>query len=310
MRALVTGASGFVGRRLTALLREQGAEVLAAGGPHDGEVLPLDLRDRAALAAAFDLAQPEVVFHLAAQAFVPQAIADPLETYGVNVDGTANLLAALRAYRDSSGVDPRLLYVSSAEVYGIQAPEAMPLDERCATNPTNPYAASKAAAEALVLGEARSFGVRAVVTRAFNHIGPGQSSRFAVPAFASQLAKIAAGGDPVLLVGNLAAKRDFLDVRDVVRAYALLAERGEPGEIYNVCSGTAIAMREVLSELIRIAHVPVEVREDPTRMRPADVPLLCGDNRRLRERTGWEPRIPLRASLQDIYADAQTVVAT
>ena len=201
------------------------------------------------LHAAFDLAQPDAVFHLAAQAFVPRALEAPAETYKTNVTGTANVLQALREHTERSKRKVRLVFVSSAEIYGAQPQSAMPIVESCAPSPANPYAASKAAAEALVLGEVRSFGVDAVITRAFNHIGPGQNERFAVPSFAAQLAAIASGGEPVLLVGNLEAKRDFLDVRDVVGAYAALAERGESGQTYNVCSGTAVSMREILAEL-------------------------------------------------------------
>jgi GDP-4-dehydro-6-deoxy-D-mannose reductase len=307
MRALVTGASGFVGKYLLERLAADEVEVLGASGPHESHdrLIPLDLNDLDALRAAFDLAQPDVVFHLAAQAFVPRAIEDPAETYRTNVWGTANLLQVLREYHESSASNPRFVFISSAEVYGAQPPENMPIAESCAPNPANPYAASKAAAEALVLGEVRSFGVDAVITRAFNHIGPGQSDRFVVPSFAAQLAAIAAGAPPTLKVGNLEAKRDFLDVRDVVDAYVRLAQSGRSGEIYNVCSGTAISIRDILSELIRIAHVPVEVREDPARMRPADVPLIYGDNAKLRSETGWSPQIPLRRSLQDVYRQAQ-----
>lgn len=303
MRALVTGAGGFVGRYLVRALRERGEEVFAAGGPHDAsDVFPIDVLDAQTLDAAFDLAHPDVVFHLAAQAFVPQALQAPLRTYETNVTGTANVLAALRAFRDRVARNVRLVYVSSAEVYGAQPPEAMPLEETRAPNPANPYAGSKAAAEAIVLGEARSFGVDALVTRAFNHIGPGQSERFVVPAFAAQLAAIAQGAEPVLLVGNLEARRDFLDVRDVVNAYAALARDGAAGEIYNVCSGGAVSIREILGELIRVARIAVEVRADPSRMRPADVPLLYGSNAKLRAATGWSPQIPLRKTLQDVYA--------
>jgi GDP-4-dehydro-6-deoxy-D-mannose reductase len=263
--------------------------------------VPVDLADIDTLHAAFDLAQPGAVFHLAAQAFVPRAIEAPAETYLTNVIGTANVLAALRAWRDRSRRDVRLLFVSSSEVYGAQPQDAMPLAETLAPNPSNPYAASKAAAEALVLGEVRSFGVDAVITRAFNHIGPGQNERFAVPAFAAQLAAIAHGAEPVLYAGNLDARRDFLDVRDVVNAYIALARSGRSGEIYNVCSGSAISIREILGELIRIAHVPVEARQDPARMRPSDVPLLYGRNEKIHAATGWSPRIPLRRTLQDVY---------
>lgn len=301
-RALITGASGFVGRYLTQRLLESGVAVFAAGGPGEPpRGMTVDVLDPRSLDAAFDASRPDVVFHLAAQAFVPRAIEAPQETYRVNVIGTANVLAALRAFRERANAQVRLIFASSAEVYGVQPPDAMPLEETRAPNPSNPYAASKAAAEALVLGEVRSFGVDAIVTRAFNHAGPGQNERFMVPAFAAQLARIARGGKPLLLVGNLTPRRDFLDVRDVVDAYAALAAHGRTGEIYNVCSGTAVSVREILGELIRIAHVPVEVRDDPDRMRPADVPVLYGNNAKLLEATGWSARIALRKTLQDVY---------
>lgn len=307
MRALVTGASGFVGRYLVERLRTAGYDVVAAGGPHETEpaFLPIDLADTESIRAAFDVARPDVVFHLAAQAFVPRSLEAPDETYEINVIGTAGVLAVQRAWSRENDAKVRFVFISSAEVYGAQPPSAMPLRETTAPNPVNPYAASKAAAEAVVLGEARSFGVDAVIARAFNHIGPGQNGRFVVPAFANQLAAIAAGGEPVMHVGNLDARRDFLDVRDVVDAYAAIAERGESGEAYNVASGGAVSIREILGELIRIAHVPVEVRDDPARMRPSDVPIVYGSSEKLRERTGWAPRIPLRRSLQDVYAQAQ-----
>nr|MDQ2664234.1 GDP-mannose 4,6-dehydratase [Candidatus Eremiobacteraeota bacterium] len=161
--------------------------------------------------------------------------------------------------------------------------------------------ASKAAGEAIVLGECASYGIDAIITRAFNHIGPGQSDRFVVPSFAAQLAGIARGAEKLMYVGNLDAKREFLDVRDVVEAYIALAEHGESGQVYNVCTGRAVSIREVLGELINISHVAVEVRNDPARMRPSDTPLSVGDNTKLREATGWEPRITLRRSLQDVY---------
>ena len=307
MRALVTGASGFVGRYLVERLRAADYEVVAAGGPHETEpeFLPIDLGDADSIRAAFDVARPDVVFHLAAQAFVPRSLEAPDETYEINVLGTARVLAVLRAWSRENDAKVRFVFISSAEVYGAQPPSAMPLRESTAPNPVNPYAASKAAAEAVVLGEARSFGVDVVIARAFNHIGPGQNDRFVVPSFAHQLAAIARGGEPVMHVGNLDARRDFLDVRDVVDAYIAIAERGESGEAYNVASGSAVSIREILGELIRIAHVPVEVRDDPARMRPSDVPIIYGSSEKLHERTGWAPRIPLRRSLQDVYAQAQ-----
>lgn len=311
MRALVTGASGFVGSHLVAALRDDGADVFACGGPHDvpAPSLAIDLADIATIRSALEESRPTHVFHLAAQTFVPDSLASPGATYLANVIGTALVAQAVREYGGANRTTPRLLFTSSAEVYGARAPHEFPLEEAIDVRPANPYAASKAAAEAILLGEVRSFGLDAVVARAFNHIGPGQSDRFAVPAFASQLARIARGAPPVLLVGNVDAARDFLDVRDVARAYVSLARDGQRGEIYNVCSGNAVTIRDVLRELVTIAHVPVEIREDPARLRPSDVPLFVGSAQKLRERTGWKPEIALGRSLRDVYEAAYAVAS-
>jgi GDP-4-dehydro-6-deoxy-D-mannose reductase len=304
VRALVTGASGFVGGYLLSALRGRGAEVLACGGAHDkGEFFPLDLCDVDAVRAAVDLARPDAIFHLAAQTFVPDSLSAPAKTYDVNILGTACLTQAVRDYAAKGARAPRIVFTSSSEVYGRREPSEFPLREPLDLRPANPYAASKAAAEAILLAESRCFRMDVVVARAFNHIGPGQSDRFVVSSMAAQLARAALDKAP-LMVGNLEAARDFLDVRDVVEAYILLAELGERGEAYNVCSGSAVTIRDVLGELIRIAHVPVEVREDPSRMRPLDTPLFVGDNGKLRARTGWEPKLSLRHSLRDIYESA------
>ncbi|MGB6985173.1 MAG: GDP-mannose 4,6-dehydratase [Candidatus Aquilonibacter sp.] len=304
MRAVVTGATGFVGRYLIEALKEAGYETLACGGPKDANALPIDLLEISSLRAALELGRPHVVFHLAAATFVPDSLAAPMATYLTNVRGTANVAQAVREHASNTGARVRLLFTSSAEVYGLQPAESFPLRESVAPSPANPYAASKAAAEMLLLGEARSFGLDVVIARAFNQIGPGQSDRFAVANFAMQLAQIAAGAAPLLFVGNLDAKRDFLDVRDVVRAYVALASDGASGEIYNVCSGAARSMRDVLRELIIAAHVPVEVRDDPARARPSDVPLSLGDPSKLHAATGWTPQIPFPASIRDIYRAA------
>jgi GDP-4-dehydro-6-deoxy-D-mannose reductase len=305
MRALVTGASGFVGAYLLAALRDRGDEVLACGGAHDkGEFFPLDLGDPDAVRAAVDLARPDVVFHLAAQTFVPESLKSPTETYRVNVLGTAALTQAVRDYAATGARTPRILFASSAEVYGRREAGEFPLREHFDLQPANPYAASKAAAEAILLAESRCFRADVVVARSFNHIGPGQNDRFVVAGMAAQLARASIEKTP-LLVGNLEAERDFLDVRDVVAAYLALAKSGERGEVYNVCSGSAVKIRDVLGELIRIAHVPVEVREDPARMRPLDTPLFVGDPAKIRAQTGWEPAIALRQSLRDVYDAAR-----
>ena len=313
MRILVTGAGGFVGGHLIATLRARGHEVIPADrAPVEGDqdTLALDVTDPLGVRGAVEFAQPDAIAHLAAQAFVPASLADPDGTFDVNAQGTLHVLEAVRAYADEAGRQPRVLVVSSGDVYGAQPDDALPLRETTAPLPRSPYAASKVAAEALALAFARSYGVDAVVTRAFNHIGPGQDERFAVVAFAMQIARAAAGGGPRVLVGDLSPSRDFLDVRDVCEAYALLLEgRGSPGEIYNVCSGTATTMREILRRLIELARVPVEVREDPARMRPADVPVSVGEASKLREATGWAPRIPLVAALRAVYEDACARVA-
>jgi GDP-4-dehydro-6-deoxy-D-mannose reductase len=300
LRVLVTGATGFVGRHLLDALRAAGHEPIAAGGPHDPPpAIALDILDAGAVRRVVEGAAPQAIVHLAGQAFVPQSVADPLGTLAVNAGGTAHVLEAARA------VGARVLVVSSAEVYGIQRPERMPLDESAVVRPGNPYAASKLAAEAYGLAWQRSFGLDVVVARPFNHIGPGQDPRFVVPSFARQLADIAAGAPAVMHVGNLEAQRDFLDVRDVAAAYVLLVANGRAGEVYNICSGRTVAIREVLRQLITIARVAVEIRDDPERMRSSDLPILSGDATKLRAETGWEPRISLAASLRDIYAAAQ-----
>jgi GDP-4-dehydro-6-deoxy-D-mannose reductase len=304
VRVLVTGAGGFVGTHLCEALAVAGHEVLRTERHAAADAISVDVTDPLALRGALELARPDAIAHLAAQPFVPASIAHPATTWAINATGTLYLLDAVRAAR-SEGIAPRVLIVSSAEVYGVQPPQAYPLRETAPLLPRNPYAASKVAAEALTVAYVRSYGVDAVVTRAFNHIGPGQNENFAVPAFASQIARVAGGGDPLVLVGNLEATRDFLDVRDVCNAYvALLEGGGEAGEVYNVCSGQAVAMQEVLRQLIALARVAVEIREDPARMRPADVPISVGDAAKLRAATGWAPRIPLAAALRGVYEEA------
>jgi GDP-4-dehydro-6-deoxy-D-mannose reductase len=303
MRALVTGATGFIGRHLVEALRRGGAEVVACSGPHDAtpQDFAIDLADAGTLRAALDAARPDVVFHLAAQTFVPESLESPIATYEINAVGSVRLAEAVRAY----GGSPRIVFASSAEAYGPREPENYPLRETLDLRPVNPYGASKAAAEAMLLAHARSFSLDVVIARVFNTVGPGQSERFVVASFAAQLARIAAGGAPKLLVGSLEAARDFLDVRDVVDAYVALARDGERGEVYNVCSGAAVTIRDVLRELILAARVPVEVREDPARMRRVETPLSVGNPEKLRARTGWSPRIPLPRALRDLYEAAK-----
>jgi len=303
VRALVTGAGGFAGGYLVRHLREQGHDVVGAGRAGDRCDVVLDLNDEESIRAAIEAARPEVVFHLAAQTFLPQAAQRPIETYETNIIGTAKLLGALER-------GTRLLFTSSAQVYGAGPQDRRALREDDPLRPSEPYAASKACGEHLCMVARHTHGLDCVIARAFNHIGPGQDIRFAIASFANQLARIAAGvQSPRIDVGNLEAERDFLDVRDVVRAYAVLAERGKGGEVYNVCSGHPRKIKELLRGLIVQAGVAVEVREDAARMRQGDIPTFYGDNSKLRA-LGWEPRIALEQSLREVYEYALSSAKT
>lgn len=303
MRALVTGADGFVGRWLTTHLAESGDEVWRAvghPGPTGNQDRVLDLTDAASVEEVVSWARPEVVYHLAAVAFGPDAAADPGRAIDVNIRGTAFLLEA------AARLDPRpvVMIPSSAEVYGAGGDRA--ITERQAIAPVNQYGATKAAQEQIALAYHRSLRLQVVVARAFNHIGPGQRDAFVVAAFATQLARIAAGaGEPMLRVGNLAARRDFTDVRDVVRAYRLLVVGGHSGQPVNVASGSAVSIRAILDALIRQSGLSVEVVTDPARLRPVDLPVVRGSAELLRRLTGWRPSIPLESTLRDVWEDAR-----
>ncbi|MBM4117739.1 NAD-dependent epimerase/dehydratase family protein [bacterium] len=313
MRTLVTGASGFVGRHLLPRLIAAGDTVLGLGlDPENGASPPpgaswerLDILDAPALAARVADFRPDRVLHLAGQSAQGHALADPAPSARVNVLGTLHLLEALRRGAPTA----RLLVASSGEVYGSPGPE--PVGEEAPVAPVNPYGASKAAMEVLVGQAARAWGARAVIARSFPHVGPGQRPDFALPAFARQVARIETGRQqPQLRVGNLEARRDFLDVEDVVAAYLLLLDPAlavPPGEVYNVCSGRARSIREGLEGLIALARVPgggrIAVETDPALLRPVDQPVLHGRPDKLKAATGWSPRYDFPTLLERVLAD-------
>ncbi len=292
MRSLITGGRGFVGTWLAEHLRELGDEVVAI----DAEV---DVTDPAALLSAVSRARPDAIYHLAALTHVGDSWDEPLRVLEVNVIGTAALLAAAR----KCGTDPRILVTSSAEVYGaVTDPARLPLSEESPTAPLTPYAASKLAAEALVAQAFLGHGQHVITVRPFNHIGPGQTPQFAVPALAKRIVEADRRGARAIPVGNLSARRDFTDVRDVVRAYRLLIESGEPGTVYNVCSGRDVSIREIADRLLDLAGSSLEFETDPSLVRPVEVPVLRGDSGRLAAATGWKPEIPLEQTLADVLA--------
>lgn len=307
MRVLVTGAAGFVGSHLLSFLRGEAVEVFGMDLPGtrvaSGEGvtgIAADMNDPEAAGRVIEEAAPDRIIHLAGQPSVHRSWAEPGETLRTNILGIVNLLDAAR----ERGLQPAVLVVGSAEEYGLVEPSQIPLVETTPLRPSSPYAVSKVAQAALARLYGPAGGMRVVLARTFNHTGPGRGALFAESSFARQIAEIEAGlKPPALMVGNLEAVRDFTDVRDVVRAYWALLGSGAAGAVYNVCSGRGWSIREMLDMLLEHARANIEVRVDPERLRPSDIPVLVGDPSELRAVTGWEPRVPLRVTLADLLDD-------
>lgn len=293
MRAFVTGAGGFVGRHLVAHLEAEGDEVVSLA---EG----IDIAEEQAVVAAVGEAAPEVVYHLAGWAHVGDSWNHPTEVVRVNVGGSAVVLEACRKAEVG-----RILLVGSADAYGSFSPDDLPLREDLPLRPVTPYGASKAAAEVLALQVYRSTGAGVVLTRSFNHTGPGQHPSFVVPALARRIVEAETAGGGAVRVGNLSAERDLLDVEDVVRAYRRLAISGEAGEAYNVCSGEPVAIEVVAQRLAALSGTELQLVVDAELVRAVDVPIVVGDSTRLRV-LGWRPEVSLDETLRRVLDDQRS----
>ncbi len=295
MRTLITGSGGFVGRHLIEHLRTEGDDVVGVDVSSG-----VDVTDPGAVRGAVSDARPDVIYHLAALSHIGESFADPAEVLRVNAGGT---LTVMRAAVDL-GVE-RVLVVASADAYGVHDG---PIDEDTPLRPVTPYGASKAAADLLALQTWLGDGLATIRVRAFNHTGPGQPDRFVVPALARRIAKAESDGSTELRVGNLDAERDFLDVRDVVAAYRLLAVHGDSGAAYNVCSGVARTVRSIAERLVAMSNGDLELVIDPDLVRPVEVPRMVGNPGRLAATTSFAPRFSFDDTLRAVLDEARAAV--
>jgi len=307
LRAFVTGAEGFAGSHLIEFLIREGFETSGIyyseqsfepvkGILTDAKLVECDVRDRDKLDRIVSEAVPEIVFHLAALASVPLNERNRTLSIETNFVGSCNLLDAVRG----GAPEARTIMISSSEVYGKVAPEQLPLDENDPVKPANFYGVTKASVELLSRFYVTRYGMDIVILRPFNHIGPRQGTAFVCADFASQIAKIERGLMPPLMnVGDLTVERDFTDVRDMVKGYLFAARKGRAGEIYTLCSGTAHRIQEVLDILLDHAEVPVEVDQDPAKLRPSEIPVLMGSYEKFKQATGWSPEIPFETTVRD-----------
>lgn len=307
-RALITGITGFVGSHLAEYLLKQTIEVHGTirwrSRTENIEnikdkiyCIEADINDAHSIQNAIDEVQPDYIFHLAAQSFVPTSWHAPAETLSTNIIGTANMLEAVR----KSNCDPVIHVAGSSEEYGLVYPDEVPIKETNPLRPMSPYGVSKIAQDLLSRQYHMSYGLKTIVTRAFNHTGPRRGDVFVTSNFAKQIAEIEKGlKEPVIYVGNINAQRDFSDVRDIVRAYWLAVNKCEEGEVYNICSEKGRTIQSVLDLLLSMTDKNMEVKKDHSRMRPSDVEILRGDCSKFKKKTGWAPEIPFEKTLRDL----------
>jgi GDP-4-dehydro-6-deoxy-D-mannose reductase len=308
VKALITGAGGFVGQHLVNhLLNQDDIEVYGTtffpvdlypdSAEAGARLQQVNLTDRDKIETLLADIRPNHIYHLAAQSFVPESFDNPWDTLSNNIQSQLNIILSMIKLN----LDARILIVSSAEVYGAVSPEDIPISEEQPLRPQNPYSVSKLTQDMMGLQYHLSHHVDVVRVRPFNQIGPGQSDRFVAPAFASQISAIEAGKhEPVMRVGNLIAKRDFTDVRDMVRAFESVMTKGEPGDVYNIGSGQAHSIQELLDTLLYETEAPITIEEDPARMRPVETPIFVCDNRKIQSTTGWEPSYTFEQTLVDV----------
>lgn len=299
-RVLIIGGAGFVGGYLAEILLENGFEVhstcLANEKISNSECIPhvLDILEKNQISAVLDEVKPEIIYHLSAQSSVALSWKNPQLTVDVNIKGALNVLDSLR----DSGLDSRIILIGSGEEYGYI--QNCPVSEEEPPRPGNIYAVTKTCQSMIGSIYAKAYKMDIVMVRAFNHIGAGQLPQFVVSDFCKQVAEIEKGlKAPEMCVGNLDAKRDFTDVRDVVRAYMLLGEKGKSGELYNVGSGNAIAIREILDMIISQSTANIKITVDPNRLRPSDIPVIEADISKITADTGWKPEIPLEETIKN-----------
>lgn len=273
------------------------AELRAMTDPHGVNLLQGDMADPYQMMTLIEIVKPDRIFHLAAQSFVPTSWSAPAETFSINTVGQIHLFEAIRA----AGIDPLVHIAGSSEEYGLVHPDEVPIKESNPLRPLSPYAVSKVAQELLAYQYHQSYGLKTVVTRGFNHTGPRHGPVLSCSSFARQIAEIEAEvSPPVLYVGDLTTKRDWVDVRDVARGYWLALEKGTPGEVYNIGSGTTRTIQSMLDVLLSLSPMEIELHKDPARLRPSDVPILWADDSKFRAQTGWEPQIPFEQTMRDL----------